>query len=248
MERWRGRVALVTGASKGIGSQITRVLASHGLKVVACARSEDKLQELAEELQSSMGDVFPIRCDLRSEVDILKMFAAIEERWGGVDVCVNNAGLALNASIIDGDSEDWRTMIDVNVMAVCYCTRESVRSMRRRQVDDGQVININSLSGHRVGKAHFYSATKFALTSLTEGTRWELRGIDSHIRVTSISPGLVKTNFASVLMGEAGAAETYNTRQYLEAKDIADMVVTVLSTPKHVQIHDILVRPTEQLP
>ncbi|CAC5419575.1 DHRS11 [Mytilus coruscus] len=131
-------------------------------------------------------------------------------------------------------------------MAVCLCTRESVKMMRANGVDDGHIININSLSGHRCGKAHFYSATKHTVTALTEGIRWELREINSHIKVTSISPGLVKTNFAYTAVGEAAAEECYSTRQSLDPQDISNAIETVLSYPSHVQVSEMMIRPTEQ--
>ncbi|KAK3089340.1 hypothetical protein FSP39_002839 [Pinctada imbricata] len=201
MERWRGRVALVTGGSMGIGEATAKRLVSHGMKVVVCARSFEKLEALSKEYQN----IHPIKCDLRDRDDITRMFKEIKETHGGIDVCVNNAGLALESPILDGDPDLWDEMWKVNVRALCLCTQESVKSMRERNVDDGHIININSLSGHRCGKQHFYSATKFAVTSLSEGLRWELNAVQSRIRVTSISPGLVHTNFAHTLMGKDAA-------------------------------------------
>ncbi|XP_046368853.2 dehydrogenase/reductase SDR family member 11-like [Haliotis rufescens] len=249
MDRWQGRVALVTGASMGVGEATVKLLASYGMKVVACARSEDKLKKLSDDVSSSgRGEVLPIKVDLRKQTEILAMFEKIKGQWGGVDVCINNAGLALDAPIIDGDSEQWNNMWEVNVMALCLCTRESVKSMRERDVDDGHIVNINSLSGHRVGKSHFYSATKYAVTSLTEGIRWELRGINSHIRVTSISPGLIKTNFAETMLGDAKAAEeVYASRQALTAEEMAKTIEFVLAAPPSVQVSELMVRPTEQV-
>ncbi|XP_050403644.1 dehydrogenase/reductase SDR family member 11 [Patella vulgata] len=247
MERYEGRVALVTGASSRVGEATVKLLVTHGMKVAACARSFDKLKTLAESVSCERGEVLPIRCDLRKEEDIAAMFVEIKNKWGGVDVCINSAGLALDAPIIDGDSQQWKNMWEVNVMALCLCTQESVKSMRERGVDDGHVINLNSLSGHRVGRSHFYSATKYAVTSLTDGIRWELRGIKSHIRVTSISPGLIKSNFAKTMLGdEAAAEEVYASRQALQPEDIAKEIEFVLASPPHVQIHEIMVRPTEQ--
>uniref|UniRef100_A0A6I8QMH2 Dehydrogenase/reductase (SDR family) member 11 n=1 Tax=Xenopus tropicalis TaxID=8364 RepID=A0A6I8QMH2_XENTR len=172
MERWKGRVALVTGASVGIGAAVARVLVQHGMKVVGCARSVDK--------------------------------------------------------------------IEVNVLALSICTREAYQSMKERNIDDGHIININSMSGHRVLPStvmHFYSATKYAVTALTEGLRQELREEKSHIRATSISPGLVETGFAFKLLDNdpEKAAATYESIKCLKAEDIASTVVYVLSAPPHVQ-------------
>lgn len=105
------------------------------------------------------------------------MFQTIKDKFGGVDVCINNAGLAFNGSLLDGDVEKWRTILNVNVLALAHCTQLAVRSMKERNVSEGQVININSLSGHRVvpnPNVHFYAASKYAVTALTEGLRQEL--------------------------------------------------------------------------
>ncbi|KAK2148008.1 hypothetical protein LSH36_521g00005 [Paralvinella palmiformis] len=255
MDRWHGHVALVTGASKGIGEAIVKNLVNNGLKVVACARDMDLLQvqlvaaavegmesnpsvrrvcgtfyahfsgmnKLAESVKDFPGEILVIQCDVSKQDQILAMFSEIQKRWGGVDV---------------------------NVMGLCLCTQEAVKSMRSRGVDDGHVININSLGGHRVGKAHFYSATKFAVTALTDGIRWELRGIKSKIKISEISPGLVQTHFHDKQFGgREKALEMYNAGKVqgpLKAEDIAEVVQFLLSTPPHVQVHDVLMRHTEQ--
>ncbi|XP_053310297.1 dehydrogenase/reductase SDR family member 11 isoform X1 [Spea bombifrons] len=254
MERWKDRVALVTGASAGIGAAVARALVQHGMKVVGCARSVDKIEKLAAECQSAgfPGTLIPYKCDVSNEEEILSMFSAIKTLHQGVDVCINNAGLARPEPLLNGKTEGWRTMIDVNVLAVSICTREAYQSMKERNVDDGHIININSMSGHRVlpnSVTHFYSATKYAVTAMTEGLRQELREEQSHIRATSISPGLVETGFAFKLLDNdpEKAAATYESIKCLKAEDIANSVIYVLSAPPHVQIGDIQMRPTEQV-
>lgn len=255
MERWKGRVALVTGASVGIGAAVARLLVQHGMKVVGCARSVDKIEKLAAECESAgySGTLIPYKCDLSNEEEILSMFSAIKTLHQGVDVCINNAGLARPEPLLSGKTEGWRTMIDVNVLAVSICTREAYQSMKERDIDDGQIININSMSGHRVissPETHFYTATKYAITALTEGLRQELREAKTHIRATSISPGLVETEFAFKLHDNdpEKAAATYESIRCLKAEDIASSVIYVLRAPPHVQIGDIQMRPTEQIP
>ncbi|XP_025927165.1 dehydrogenase/reductase SDR family member 11 isoform X2 [Apteryx rowi] len=144
------------------------------------------------------------------------MFSAIKTLHQGVDVCINNAGLARPEPLLSGKTEGWRTMIDVNVMAVSICTREAYQSMKERNIDDGHIININSMNGHSVvpqSVVHFYSATKYAVTALTEGLRQELREAKTHIRATCISPGLVETGFAFKLHDNdpERAAATYES-------------------------------------
>ncbi|KAM9118045.1 dehydrogenase/reductase SDR family member 11 [Pangshura tecta] len=254
MERWAGRVALVTGASVGIGAAVARALVQRGMKVVGCARSVDKIEKLAAECQSAgyPGVLIPYKCDLSNEEEILSMFSAIKTLHQGVDVCINNAGLARPEPLLSGKTEGWRMMIDVNVMAVSICTREVYRSMKERNVDDGHIININSMNGHSVvpqSVVHFYSATKYAVTALTEGLRQELREAKTHIRATCISPGLVETGFAFKLHDNdpERAAATYESIRCLKAEDMANAVIYVLSAPPHVQIGDIQMRPTEQI-
>ncbi|XP_072041947.1 dehydrogenase/reductase SDR family member 11-like [Amphiura filiformis] len=251
-DRLVGRVALVTGASVGVGAALVKRFAQLGLKVVGCARNIDTIKTLGDELQKSKasGSVHAIKCDVTQEEEILSMFKEIKEKYGGVDVCVNNAGLLHAATILDGKTEAWKNMFDVNVLGLSICTREAVKSMRERNVDDGHIIHINSTLGHMVpdySTAHVYSASKYAVTALTEGLRQELREIKSHIRVTSISPGIIKTEFVYRAFGQDVGQATFDTMPYLQADDIVDAVVYVLQAPPHVQVHDILIHPIEKV-
>ncbi|XP_070572613.1 dehydrogenase/reductase SDR family member 11-like [Ptychodera flava] len=254
MERWINRVALVTGASVGIGKAISHALVERGMVVYGCGRSVDKIKSHSEELksQSAKGSLHAVKCDLRNEEEILSMFAEIKRNHGGVDVCINNAGLSINANLLDGRTDDWKTMLDVNVVALSICTREAVKQMRERNVDDGHIIHLNSMSGHRMptmGYTNFYCGTKYMVTALTEGLRRELREMGSHIRASCISPGLVSdTEF--LLRASDGnenlVRDVFSKQKAVEPKDIADMVMYILAAPPHVEIHDIFVRGTEQ--
>lgn len=237
MKRWRGRVALVTGASSGIGKAVAERLAREGMKVAACARRVERIPK----------GVLPIGADMRDERAIEALFATVRGELGGVDVLINNAGLGRAASLTDGDTEDWREMLDVNVLALSICTREALRDMRARG-DDGHVIHVSSMAAHRVPPASgMYSATKYAVRSLTESLRQELRELGSDIRVTSISPGYVETEFAETFHRNPAAAQaTYGRFKVLAAEDIADSIVWALACPPHMQVHDILIRPTHQ--
>lgn len=247
MRRWQGRVALVTGASSGIGRATAVRLGAAGMKVALAARRREALEAVAEEVGAAGGEVLVVPTDLRDLDAIAALFAAVRDRWGGVDVLINNAGLGRHAPLTSGSAEAWREMLEVNVLALCVCTREAVADMRRRG-DDGHVVHVSSMAAHRVPPSSgVYSATKFAVRSLTEGLRQELRELGSKVRVSAISPGFVETEFAEVFWGDrARAAETYSAFKVLEPRDVADAIVYVLGAPPHVQVHDVLMRPTDQ--
>ncbi|XP_008295374.1 dehydrogenase/reductase SDR family member 11-like [Stegastes partitus] len=191
-----------------------------------------------------------MKCDLTKEEEILSMFAAIKAQHKGVDVCINNAGLANSEPLLNGKTSGWKNMLDVNILGLSICTREAYQSMKERNVDDGHIINLNSVVGHSVPSitpAHFYSATKYAVTALTEGLRQEMYEAKNHIRVTSISPGFVETEFTERFLQNKVQAEALLAQQKnLSGKDIADAILYVLAAPPHVQIGELLLRPVEQ--
>ncbi len=241
LSSWTDSVALVTGASAGIGASCVRKLHAAGLRVAFCARRVDRIEALAAELGER---AWAIPCDLRDEASIDNMFNAIRDRWGGVSVLVNNAGLGHAAPLGTGATELWREMLEVNVLALCICTREALKDMG----DRGHVIHISSMAGHRVpGGSGVYSATKHAVKALTEGLRLELRETGSSVRVSAISPGYVETEFAAQYSkSEEQAAQTYARFPCLQPEDVAEGLLYLLAQPAHVQVHDLLMRPTHQ--
>lgn len=245
------QTALVTGASSGIGRAIARQLADDGYRVAVCARRQERLDTLVAEIADDGGQALAVPCDLRDESQILGMFDRIRDAWGGVDVLVNNAGLGRSSPLTSGQTDDWRMMLEVNVLGLLICTREAVSDMKRRG-DAGHVIHVSSMSGHRLpdsstGAGAVYAATKHAVKVLTEGLRRELRGQGSGIRVGAISPGFVETEFAQKYNRDPAAAEaTYGQYDVLSPDDVARMVRFILAQPPHVQVHDLLVRPTQQ--
>jgi 17beta-estradiol 17-dehydrogenase / 3beta-hydroxysteroid 3-dehydrogenase len=245
-----GRTALVTGASSGIGAETARALAAAGAAVVVAARRRDRLEALAAELAKRGAAVLAVATDMRQEPDIVGCFAAARERFGGVDVLVNNAGLGRGAPISSASSEPWREMLEVNVLGLAIATREAIRDMERRGTA-GHVVNVASMAAHRVPgpESGMYAATKFAVRALTEGVRQELRAKQSAIRVSLVSPGYVATEFADVFAGRPGALEALQARlnvTMLEGTDVARAILWVVTQPPHVEVHDVLVRPTQQ--
>ena len=247
MGKWNNRVALVTGASEGIGAATAQRLINEGMLVAGWARRLDKLKAVLAEVDPSGERSMAVQVDLRDEAQILDGFEAIRTRWGGVDALINNAGFGHHAPLLSAETSLWRDMLEVNVIALCICTREAVQDMQRRNVD-GHIIHVSSMAAHRVPSGSgVYSATKFAVRSLTEGLRAELHAIKSPIRVSALSPGFVETGFAAhYSKSEERARQTYSRYKVLEADDMAETVVYLLSCPPHMQVHDVLIRPTEQ--
>jgi NADP-dependent 3-hydroxy acid dehydrogenase YdfG len=243
--QWKNAVALVTGASSGIGEAIAESLVAKGLRVVAAARRTERLDALGTRLGPAL---FPLKLDLREPASVQELHQRIRNEWGGVDVLVNNAGLGYDASLIDGDPQQWREMLDVNIMGLLLCTQEALQDMKAS--GRGHIVHISSMSGHRiVGGGGVYAATKFAVRALTESLRQELRAKDLPIRVCSISPGFVETEFAEKYhRSKTSASELYTSIKVLAPQDIAKAVCFSLEQPPHVEIHDILLRPTQQVP
>ncbi len=244
MERWKGRVALVTGASAGIGAAVARRLVAEGMRVIACARREARLNALHDEL----GDALvPRALDLRDADGLAAAVRELAEAEGGIQVLVNNAGLGHHAPLMSGETQAWREMLEVNVLALCVATREVIGDLKARG-GEGHILHISSMAAHRVPPdSGVYSATKYAVRSLTEGLRQELWAADLPIRVTSLSPAFVETEFAARYHRDEAAAErTYGQYRVLQPDDLAGSVVYALSQPLEVQVHDVLLRPRRQ--
>ncbi len=195
-----GRVAVVTGASSGIGGATARLLAKEGCNVVLAARREDRLIALAAELGEG---TLVAPTDVSDPAACAALVARTLERFGSLDILINNAGLGLYGSIAEGDPEDWRKMFDVNVLGVLYTTRAAVRQMLRQGA--GDVLFVSSLAGRRVPRADgtVYAATKHAVNAIAEGLRMDVH--EKGIRVINVEPGLVRTEFPRGLPPERAA-------------------------------------------
>ncbi|XP_060863053.1 dehydrogenase/reductase SDR family member 11-like [Metopolophium dirhodum] len=239
MDRWTDRVVLVTGASSGIGRSIVVELSKYPLKIVAVARRINLLQELSDELQSSVAKIYPVQCDLTRESEILNMFKWIETTIDqGVSVMINNAGTMIKSKILDGETNDWRYLFDLNVIAVTTCCRESLKSMNKYDIIDGHIININSTAGYTMlplSGQKVYNSSKTALTYLTEGLRHELAHAGSKIKVTSINPGKVN----SEAVGSVGGNKKSNLS--MKPERVASMVIVALTQPTDIVIGELTV-------
>ena len=239
-----GRSVIVTGASSGIGAAVVRALAAEGASLTIGARRAERLEALAQEIGRERIAV--VATDVRVEADVVRLIATARDRFGGVDALVNNAGLGRRAPVSSGSTALWREMLDTNVLGLLIATREAIQDMERRGVA-GHVVNVGSMAGHRVPgpDSAVYAGTKFAVRAITEGLRQELRARSSAIRVSCVSPGYVDTEFAEVFVGPGGVPQAPRVMQ-LTADDIARAIVWILTQPAHVEVHDVLVRPTAQ--
>ncbi|XP_018900548.1 dehydrogenase/reductase SDR family member 11 isoform X2 [Bemisia tabaci] len=244
MDKWQGRNAMITGANSGIGAAVTRKLLKLGLNVIGVDKNTDMLQEMKDDIKSA-GELYPRSVELQNEEEIMEAFRWTEETLGGVDVMINCAGVGGRASLLDGTVDEWKKLMDVNVIALSICTKEAIDSMRKRNVD-GHIIHLSSFTAHHVpnfAPLHFYCATKHAVRALTEGLRQELKAINSPIKVTCLSPGLVKSAIFKSSLGYDFDEFLYSSRPCIQPEDVASTIEFVLSTPPHVQIQDIIVKP-----
>ncbi|XP_044731173.1 farnesol dehydrogenase-like [Chrysoperla carnea] len=250
MEQWNGAVAVVTGASAGIGESIAIELVKKGLKVVGLARRIDRLNKLKEDLKNESGEFHPIKCDMTIEEDILAAFQWTRNNLGGVNLLVNNAGTSRHSNLTEGKTSDWKTVIDLNLLGLCIATREAVKIMTENDVA-GLIIHINSVAGHfpltsQAPTLNVYGASKYAVTSVAETLRLELAAKKSKIRVTSISPGVVKTEIlqASGLDKIESIRDIMKTIPALEPVDVANAVLYLMTTPPSVNVTELTIRPT----
>lgn len=240
------RIALITGASSGIGEACARKFAEGGYDLILTARRAEKLAELKAELKAEGTKVKTLTFDVRNAEAAETAVDSLEPEWRKIDVLINNAGLALGLDKeYEGDPDDWNTMIDTNIKGLLTMTRLIVPGMVER--NEGHVINIGSVAGDAAyAKGNVYCATKAAVKSITDGLRIDLA--ETAVRVTNLKPGLVETNFSNVRFhGDNQRADNvYKGITPLTGADIADVAFYAASTPKHVQIAEVLILATHQ--
>jgi len=243
----RGKWALITGATAGIGEACAVRLAQEGVNLLLTGRREERLAALQERLHAEHAvSVKTLVFDVRSREDVERALDAVRPEIGQLDVLINNAGLALGTEALQtGSINDWETMIDTNVKGLLFVTKLCLPFMVKN--GRGHIVNIGSVAGRWVypGGA-VYCATKFAVRALSEGMRLDLLG--TNIRVTNIEPGMVETEFSEVrFRGDKDKAKAvYQGLEPLQAKDIAEAVVWCLQRPPHVNIHEMVIFPTDQ--
>ncbi|XP_031328606.1 farnesol dehydrogenase-like [Photinus pyralis] len=248
MERWHGKVAVVTGASSGIGAAVAEALVDNGCIVAGLARRKEKIEQIAARLHSKVGKLYALKADVGVEEDILTAFKWVQENLGPIHILVNSAGTGRPTNLIEGETTDFKCVLDTNVLGLTIATREAVKDMRKNNID-GYIVHINSVMGHRVfnlATENVYPASKHAITALTETLRNDLKRIGSKIKVSSVSPGLVDTEiFASNgFFKLKGVAEIIGMLPKIQSKDVADAILYLLGTPPHVEVTELTIQPT----
>jgi NADP-dependent 3-hydroxy acid dehydrogenase YdfG len=242
----KNKVAIITGASSGIGYATALALSKAGAKVAIGARRTDMLSELEKKIKEDGGEVYSQKLDVTKKNECTSFVNNVLKKWGTVDILVNNAGLMPLSFFKNLKIDEWDQMIDVNIKGVLYCTGAVVTHMLENK--SGHIINISSVAGRIVFPAgSVYCATKHAITAFSEGLRQEL-SVRKNIRVTCIEPGVVATELTNTITDESlqGFVENAKKMESLQAEDIANAIVYAVESPNHVNVNEILIRPTTQ--
>ncbi len=241
------KIALVTGATAGIGKAVALKLADLDFNLIITGRREDRLTQLSKDIQEKYDvQVLSLCFDVRQRETVKEQFENLPNEWKNIDVLVNNAGLAAGlSSIQEGSIDDWEQMIDTNIKGLLFVTRSVSPWMVERQA--GHIINIGSIAGKEVyPNGGVYCSTKHAIDALTKGMRMDM--VQHKIKVTAINPGMVETEFSIVrFKGDTERAKAvYEGLIPLYAEDVAEAVAFAVTRPPHVNIDDMLIMPTAQ--
>ncbi|MDQ3508850.1 MAG: SDR family NAD(P)-dependent oxidoreductase [Actinomycetota bacterium] len=250
-ERLDGTVALITGASSGIGQAAAKSLAENGATVAVVARRRERLDDLVKEIESSGGKALAVEADVTEQSQAIDAVEKTVSELGRLDTVFNNAGVMLNGPIVDAPTEEWDRMVDLNVKGLLYVAHAALPHLLSaaengpRNVAD--LINTSSVAGRRARSgAGVYNLTKFGVGAFSESLRQEVT--ERHVRVSLVEPGAVDTELASHLRDEIReqSMKRFEGKDILQAEDIADAVSYIVTRPRHVAINEILIRPTEQ--
>ncbi len=241
-----GKVAIVTGASAGIGEATAIALGFEGAKVVLAARRGDRLEALAQRIADSGGEALPIITDITDENQVQNLVQKTNAEFGRIDILVNNAGVAFVGPIDGANTSDWRRMIDINVVGLLYATHAVLPILKAQGT--GHIVNISSVAGRTAREdIAVYNATKWAVNGFSEALRKEV--YKHNIRVTIIEPGLVNTEINQNVNDPVVKKRSEERRQSvtpLESEDIAAAIVYAVTQPQRVNVNEILIRPTQQ--
>ncbi len=245
-EKLTGKVALVTGASSGIGEATALALASVGAQVAIAARRAERLETLALRIKENGGQALPIVADVSDEAQTRSMVDKVKSELGRVDILVNNAGVMLLGPIDGADTGDWQRMVNINVLGLMYATHAVLPLMKAQ--GSGHIVNISSVAGRTVSaNVGVYNATKWGVCAFSEALRQEV--YKDKIRVTVIEPGAVATELTDHITHPATKERIESWVQSmtpLESEDIAAAIVYAVTQPERVNVNEILIRPTDQ--
>lgn len=247
MKSLRDTIVFITGTSSGIGKACAEEFAAAGASLIISARRIAMVRDLAAELEQRHGvPVLPLELDVRDRNAVFSAVEALNEQWRAVSILVNNAGLGRGLDKLQaGNPDDWEEMIDTNIKGLLYVTRALLPGMLER--GRGHVINIGSIAGHEAYPGgNVYNATKFAVDALTKGLRMDV--VDTPIRVSTVDPGMVETNFSVVRFhgDEERARKVYADIEACTPVDVAEAVLFCATRPPHVSINQIVIMPTAQ--
>ncbi len=240
------KLAFITGASAGIGRATAFALAREGCRTILVGRRVHRLEKVKNEIETTFQkEALVLELDIRKKEEVLSKIKSLPAEWQAIDILINNAGMAKGVSKMqDSNVDDWDTMIDTNVKGLLYVTHAIVPGMIER--GHGDIVHLGSIAGHEVYPGgNIYCATKHAVHAIEKGLRIDV--VDTPLRVSSIDPGMVKTEFSEVRLGDKEKAEAvYKGLEPLTGPDIAELIVFVVTRPAHVQIGEITVFPTAQ--
>lgn len=239
------KIALITGATSGIGEATARVFANHDFNLIICGRREDRLQTLKQQLEGSVK-VITLSFDVRDKKLVFKLLGSLPTEWQNIDVLINNAGNAHGLDPIhEGSIDDWEAMIDINIKGLLYVSKAVIPWMVKRK--SGHIINIGSIAGKEVyPNGNVYCASKHAVDAINNGMRIDLNKFG--IKVSQVSPGLVETEFSLVrFKGDQEKSDSvYKGIEPLTGNDIAELILFIATRPPHVNISDSIIFPTAQ--
>jgi NADP-dependent 3-hydroxy acid dehydrogenase YdfG len=237
-----GKVALVTGASSGIGAATALALAAEGAAVAIAARRLDRLETTAQVIRANGGKVLAIATDVTEKEQIRKLIATVQLEWGQIDILVNNAGVMLLSAVDGANTEEWKQMIDVNLLGLMYATHAVLPLMKAQ--GGGHIVNVSSVAGRfAFTNCAVYNATKFGVNGFSDALRQEVSR--DKIRVTIVEPGVVATELTSHITAtdiRERAQQRLQTNIVLQSDDIADAIVYAVTQKPHINVNEILVR------
>ena len=242
----KNKVIVITGASSGIGYDTAYLLSKYGAKIAIGARRIDRLKKLADKINADGGTVLTQKLDVTKKQQCDKFIDTVINKWKLIDVLINNAGLMPLSFVKNLKINEWNKMIDVNIKGVLYCTASALPYMIKQ--NSGHIINISSVAGRIVFPAgSIYCATKHAINAFSEGLRQELSS-KHNIRITLIEPGVVNTELTNTITDASLKGFIENTKKIIALKsiDIAKTILFAIRSPNHVNMNEILIRPTSQ--